>query len=202
VAPDRKEQLEAVKRWYNDDWKKPRQEVARFRCRGHLGFLSLFDDNPRVKRLFCPPVELYQQREAQTSGRKPLPQIASLLEQGKVIALKFSGQHETPGLARAIGVMLKMDFQRAVLNRIPHIAKNPSKNWRPILFVCDEYQELATVGVNEPSGDEKFSRSRGKPDVFLSCNAEHQLLAIRSARRELANAPANLPHKDLPVPVR
>src|SRR6266446_9243849 len=32
-------------------------------------------------------------------------------------------------------------------------------------------------------------------------NAEHQLAAIRSARRNLANAPANLPYKDLPVPV-
>src|SRR5258708_21157066 len=61
-----------------------------------------------------------------------------------------------PGLAGAIGVMLKMDFQRAVLNRIPHIARNPRKDWRPIVFICDEYQELATVGVNEPSGDEKF----------------------------------------------
>src|SRR6202035_2191158 len=87
--------------------------------------------------------------------RKPLPQIATLLEQGKAIALNFPVSMN-PGLARAIGVMLKMDFQRAVLNRIPHIAKNPTEEWRPILFVCDEYQELATVGVNEPSGDEKF----------------------------------------------
>lgn len=61
-----------------------------------------------------------------------------------------------PGLARAIGVMLKMDFQRAVLNRIPQIAANPQKQWRPVAFVCDEYQHFATVGENEPSGDEKF----------------------------------------------
>src|SRR5260370_27955601 len=49
-----------------------------------------------------------------------------------------------------------MDFQRAALNRIAHISKSPSKEWPPIVFICDEYQELATVGVNEPSGDEKF----------------------------------------------
>ena len=61
-----------------------------------------------------------------------------------------------PGLARAIGVMLKMDFQRAVLNRIPHIAAKPRSTWRPIVFICDEYQHFATVGENEPSGDEKF----------------------------------------------
>jgi TraM recognition site of TraD and TraG len=61
-----------------------------------------------------------------------------------------------PGLARAIGVMLKMDFQRAVLNRIPKIASQPENHWRPIVFICDEYQHFATVGENEPSGDEKF----------------------------------------------
>src|SRR5258708_40112537 len=61
-----------------------------------------------------------------------------------------------PGLARAIGVMLKMDFQRAVLNRIPDIASEPDKVWRPVVFICDEYQHFATVGENEPSGDEKF----------------------------------------------
>jgi hypothetical protein len=155
VDQDRKEQLEAVKRWYNDDWKNLDKKLQSSVVEGISVFLSLFDDNPRVKRMFCPPLELYRQPEAQASGRKPLPQIATLLEQGKVVALNFPASMN-PGLARAIGVMLKMDFQRAVLNRIPHIAKNPSKEWRPIVFICDEYQELATVGVNEPSGDEKF----------------------------------------------
>src|SRR5713101_485876 len=152
---DRKERLEAVKRWYYDDWLNIDKKLQSSVVEGISVFLSLFDDNPRVKRMFCPPLELYRQPEARTSGRKPLPQIATLLEQGKVIALNFPASMN-PGLARAIGVMLKMDFQRAVLNRIPHIAKNPNKEWRPIVFICDEYQELATVGVNEPSGDEKF----------------------------------------------
>ncbi len=61
-----------------------------------------------------------------------------------------------PGLARAIGVMLKMDFQRVVLNRIPSIAVQRDKLWRPIVFICDEYQHFATVGGDEPSGDGKF----------------------------------------------
>jgi len=155
IDTDKKQQLEAVKRWYNDDWKNLDKKLQSSVVEGISVFLSLFDDNPRVKRTFCPPVELYRAQQGQTSGRKALPQIATLLEQGKVVALNFPISMN-PGLARAIGVMLKMDFQRAVLNRIPKIAKNPEMRWRPILFVCDEYQELATVGVNEPSGDEKF----------------------------------------------
>src|SRR4030095_10405033 len=74
---------------------------------------------------------------------------------GKVIALNFPIAMN-PGLARAIGTMLKQDFQRAVLNRIPRMAANSSREWRSVVFVCDEYQAFATTGENEPSGDEKF----------------------------------------------
>jgi hypothetical protein len=153
--PDKKEQLEAVKRWYNGDWKNLDKKLQTSIIEGISVFLSLFDDNPRVKRTFCPPVELYRGTQAAMTTRKPLPPLATLMEQGKVIALNFPASMN-PGLARAIGVMLKMDFQRAVLNRIPLIAANPQKQWRPILFICDEYQHFATVGENEPSGDEKF----------------------------------------------
>src|SRR6202163_2454181 len=155
VDQDRKEQLDSVKRWYNGDWKNLDKKLQSSIVEGISVFLSLFDDNPRVKRTFCPPAELYREATAPVSGRKPLPPIATLLEQGKVIALNFPVSMN-PGLARAIGVMLKMDFERAVLNRIPHISAHPNNVWRPILFICDEYQHFATVGENEPSGDEKF----------------------------------------------
>jgi hypothetical protein len=155
IDQDKKEQLESVKRWYNGDWKNLDKKLQTSIVEGISVFLSLFDDNPRVKRTFCPPVELYREGVTPASGRKPLPPIATLLEQGKIIALNFPVSMN-PGLARAIGVMLKMDFQRAVLNRIPHIASQPGKHWRPIVFICDEYQHFATVGENEPTGDEKF----------------------------------------------
>ena len=155
VDQDRKEQLEAVKRWYDGDWKNLDKKLQTSIIEGISVFLSLFDDNPRVKRTFCPPAELYGETPIPASGRKPLPPIATLLEQGKIIALNFPASMN-PGLARAVGVMLKMDFQRAVLNRIPSIAAQADKLWRPIVFICDEYQHFATVGENEPSGDEKF----------------------------------------------
>jgi len=155
VDQDSKEQLEAVKRWYNGDWKNLDKKLQTSIIEGISVFLSLFDDNPRVKRTFCPPAELYGSGELNPKSRKPLPPIATLLEQGKIVALNFPASMN-PGLARAIGVMLKMDFQRAVLNRIPQIAAKPDRSWRPIVFICDEYQHFATVGENEPSGDEKF----------------------------------------------
>src|SRR5437868_3282079 len=43
-----------------------------------------------------------------------------------------------------------------MLNRIPRMEKEPDRPWRPVLFLCDEYQAFATVGENDPSGDERF----------------------------------------------
>src|SRR5258708_4809361 len=63
IDQDRKEQLEAVKRWYNDDWKNLDKKLQSSVVEGISVFLSLFDDNPRVKRMFCPPLELYRQPE-------------------------------------------------------------------------------------------------------------------------------------------
>ena len=85
----------------------------------------------------------------------PFPIFADLIEQGRVVALNFPVSMN-PGLAKTIGTMLKQDFQRAVLNRIPRMEMQPERHWREVMFLCDEYQSFATVGENEPSGDEKF----------------------------------------------
>jgi hypothetical protein len=99
VDQDKKEQLESVKRWHNGDWKNFDKKLQSSIVEGISVFLSLFDDNPRVKRTFCPPVELYRNGHSATTTRKPLPPLATLLEQGKVIALDFPAS-VNPGLAR------------------------------------------------------------------------------------------------------
>jgi len=119
-------------------------------------FLSLFDDNPPVKRIFCPPREAFDP-VANADGRYgiPLPSFDELIESGKVLALNMPAASNT-ATARAIGCMLKLDFQRAMLQRIPKMATQPERQFRPVLFLCDEYQAFATVGESDPSGDEKF----------------------------------------------
>jgi hypothetical protein len=121
----------------------------------HAG-LSLFADNPPVKRTFCSPKECYVAK-LNADGRygRPLPPLGELIEQGKVCAIDFPVSLNS-GLARAIGCMMKLDFQRAVLNRIPKIKKDPDRYWRQVFFICDEYHEFATAGQNNPNGDEKF----------------------------------------------
>ena len=55
----RKERFEAVKRWYHGDWLRIDTKLRSSIVEGISVFLSLFDDNPQVKRVFCPPKEAY-----------------------------------------------------------------------------------------------------------------------------------------------
>jgi hypothetical protein len=160
VAPanraDERDQFEAVKRWFYHDWKRIEPRLRTSIVEGISVFLSLFDDNPAVKRVFCPPKEAYQADEHSKEGPvQILHPFSELIEQGKVVALNFP-VGLNPGLARIIGTLMKQDFERAVLNRIPRMAAEPRRHFREVLFLCDEYQAFATVGENDPSGDEKF----------------------------------------------
>lgn len=152
----KQEQFEAVKRWFYHDWRRIEPKLRTSIVEGISVFLSLFDDNPQVKYTFCPPKECYDP-DANADGRHgvPLPPFGELLEQGKVCALNFPVS-ANPGLAKTIGTLMKQDFQRAVLNRIPQMEEHPERHYREVLFLCDEYQSFATVGENDPTGDEKF----------------------------------------------
>jgi hypothetical protein len=152
----KKQQFEAVKRWFFEDWLRIEPKLRTSIVEGISVFLSLFDDNPDVKRVFCPPKETYDP-VANHNGRygTPLPSFSELIEQGKVVALNFPVSLN-PGLARTLGTLMKQDFQRALLNRIPRMEQEPERHFREVLFLCDEYQGFATVGESDPSGDEKF----------------------------------------------
>jgi hypothetical protein len=156
IDEDRYEKLQAVKRWFYNDWKRIEPKLRTSIVEGISVFLSLFDDNPAVKRTFCPPPECYDPvANADFRYGVPLPSFSWLIESGAVCALNFPvGMN--PGLAKALGVMMKLDFQRAVLNRIPEIEAHPDRYFRQVLFLCDEYHHFATVGESEPTGDEKF----------------------------------------------
>src|SRR5260370_28634964 len=36
------------------------------------------------------------------------------------------------------------------------MAVEPDKQWRAVIFVCEEYQQIATVTEHEPNGDDQF----------------------------------------------
>jgi len=178
--PEKLQELEAVERWFEEDWKRIEPKLRTSIVEGVSVFLSLFDDNPKVKKVFCPKKECYD--PAKNVGNqygKPLPSFSWLIENGKVCALNFPvGMN--PGLAKALGVMMKLDFERATLNRIPEIEAHPERHSRQVLFLCDEYQHFATVGENDPTGDEKFFSLSRQPKC-IPIIATQSVSSLKSA---------------------
>jgi hypothetical protein len=154
-AERKRAQLDAVRRWYRNDWLRIEPKLRTNIVEGVSVFLSIFDDVD-VKHTFCPPRELYDP-VANADGRygKPLPPFAQLVEEGRVCVLNLP-LHTNPLLSKAIAVWLKHHFQRAMLQRIPRMADAPERHWRPAIFVADEFQMLVTAGEQDPSGDEHF----------------------------------------------
>jgi hypothetical protein len=180
AEPDKLDQLEAVKRWFDEDWRRIEPKLRASIVEGISVFLSLFDDNPKVKKVFCPKPECFDPaRNAANQFGKPLPSFSWLIEQGKICALNFPiGMN--PGLAKALGVMLKLDFERAVLNRVAEMEAHPERHRRQVLFLCDEYQHFATVGENDPTGDEKFLSLSRQPKC-IPIIATQSISSLRSA---------------------
>src|SRR6266849_6895429 len=116
ICADRRHRLDAIHRWYHHTWVRLDTMVKASIVEGVTVFLSLFDENPAVYRAFCPPREAYA-RPPKPGEPRPLPPLEDLLETGHVLGLNFPVALN-PALARGLGVMLKLDFQRAVLQRI------------------------------------------------------------------------------------
>ena len=178
VDEDRRHRLDAIKRWFTGPWKRLDNKVKASIIEGVVVFLSLFDENPEVFRAFCPDRMAYA-RDPKPGEPRPLPPVDELVESGHILGLNFPVALN-PALARGLGVMLKLDFQRAVLNRIPQISAKPNAVWRDILFVSDEYHAFATVGETDPTGDERaFALSRQAR--LIPIVATQSIASLRSA---------------------
>ena len=98
---------------------------------------------------------LYQGRRGRSESRgRAICPHSELIEGGKVLALNMPAG-SNPALARAVGVMLKNAWLQALLMRPAKMKESPGVYFRPAVFICDEYQAFASVGEDDPSGDEK-----------------------------------------------
>ena len=161
-----RERVEAIERWYTSDWMQLDTKVRTSIVEGISVFLSLFDQ-PDVARVFCPPPP-GPEEEAGSMGpgpgevdaravpglRRRLPPLERLIEEGRVLALDMPAG-TNPALARAVGVLLKNAWMQALLRRPAGAGRRPGRYLRPAVFICDEYQAFATVGEDDPAGDEK-----------------------------------------------
>ncbi len=161
------QRVAAIERWYRHDWLQLDPKLRTSIVEGVSVFLSMFD-LPDVSRVFCPPPP--QPAAPVPAGLPPpppgatpaaatgllqrLPPLQQLIESGKVIALNMPAG-ANPALARTVGVLLKNAWLQTLLTRPAAIKTNPNRYFRPAVFLCDEYQSFASVGEDDPAGDEK-----------------------------------------------
>jgi hypothetical protein len=154
--PEQRDRFDSIQYWYWEHWKFFRSEVKTSIIQGIAVFLSLFETDPDVRRVFCPPKELYDGKPCPSDPHGiVLAPFDELIESGTVVGLNFPVALN-PALAKTIGTMMKIDYQRAVQLRIPQMDMHPERYFRPTVFICDEYQNFATVGGDNPTGDERW----------------------------------------------
>ncbi len=146
------ERAQELAGWFKNHWLQMDSKMRTSISEGIASLLGLFVD-PDVARVFCPPDP---RREAPAGAPRALPTMRAAIESGQVIALNMPAS-AAPELARFAGVMLKTAWLRAALGRPADMARKQNRRrvWRPALFLCDEYQRFATVGEDNPQGDEK-----------------------------------------------
>ena len=107
--PEVRVSWQSIHYWYWEHWKFFRAEVKTSIIQGIAVFLSLFETNAQVRRVFCPPKELYEGKPcASDPNGVVLPAFAELIESGKVVGLNFPTALN-PALAKIIGTMMKVD---------------------------------------------------------------------------------------------
>ena len=162
--------VEAVNRWYVHDWNTLDNKIRSSIVEGVSVFLSMFD-LPSVARVFCPPApgaasaqDTTPATRAQTTGRRDhsrrskhgahcRPSMSS--SRAGRSSPSICPPAPIPALSRAVGVMLKNAWLQSLLRRPATMKAEPGRYVRPAVFICDEYQAFASVGEDDPSGDEK-----------------------------------------------
>ena len=159
VDPVRRERLAAVKRWHEQDWQQLDPKLRSSIIEGLSVFLSVFD-LPEVARIFCPPAPPAAPPPddlpdaAAVEVVRPLPPLDDVIDTGKVLCLNMPAG-TNPALSRTVGVLLKQAWLQTLLRRPAAMQRDPERVFRPAVFLCDEYQSFATVGEDDPAGDEK-----------------------------------------------
>ena len=169
-----RQQVEAIERWYLHDWTVLDAKLRTSIVEGISVFLSLFDE-PAGRRRVLPSAahrllaagsESYAGRERR-QPKVTLPAHARAGAPAPTAAARRSDRRRTRSsrstcpLARTprspapSACCSRTPGCRRCSGRPAEAARRPDRYLRPAVFICDEYQAFATVGQDDPSGDEK-----------------------------------------------
>ena len=131
---------------------------------------------PAFKETFCAPEE-----------KLNFPGFQEAVNSGKIVILNMpESKYGLTG--KIIGIMMKLDYFRTVLNRVYRSAVDNSVNLkRPVLFICDEYQNYVTSGDIE-SDAEFFARCRQSKAINIVLTQSYSSLKLKLGSEEKLNS--------------
>ena len=131
---------------------------------------------PAFKDTFCAPEQ-----------KLNFPGFQEVVNSGKIVILNMpESKYGLTG--KIIGIMLKLDYFRTVLNRVYKAVVDNSVNVkRPVLFICDEYQNYVTSGDIE-SDAEFFARCRQSKAINIVLTQSYSSLKLKLGSEEKLNS--------------
>jgi hypothetical protein len=131
---------------------------------------------PVFKDTFCAPQE-----------KLNFPGFHEAVNSGKIVILNMpESKYGLTG--KIIGIMMKLDYFRTVLNRVyKSVIDDKVNTKRPVLFICDEYQNYVTSGDIE-SDAEFFARCRQSKAVNIVLTQSYSSLKLKLGSEEKLNS--------------
>ena len=131
---------------------------------------------PAFKETFCCPEQ-----------KLNFPGFQEVVNSGKIVILNMpESKYGLTG--KIIGIMLKLDYFRTVLNRVYKSVIDDTVNIkRPVLFICDEYQNYVTSGDIE-SDAEFFARCRQSKAINIVLTQSYSSLKLKLGSEEKLNS--------------
>ena len=154
--PEQRDRFESVHYWYWEHWKFFRSEVKTDRP-GHRGLPLALRDRPRCAPRLLPAEGTLRRQALRRRSARPRPAAVRGADRiGRGRGPEFSrGPESGAGKDHRHHDEDGLSAGRACCAS-PRWTQHPERHYRPTVFICDEYQNFATVGGDNPTGDERF----------------------------------------------
>ena len=196
-------QFEAAKRWFTHDWSRIDPKLRTSIVEGIAVFLSLFDDNPQVKRIFCPPRQAFD--SVANAGRKVWDSAAAVRGTNRIREGSGPEYADCSECGHRAGDWVHVEAGFPTRNAAAN-SEDGCQSRRGVPAGALPRRRVPVVrhgGGVRPVRRREVLRAVPPGEVHPDRgDAEHQFLEEHLAGRVLADAAADLPDEGVPVPER
>lgn len=139
---EEKGNLQIARKYFDYEYSKLDAKLKDSIVQSSTTFLSLLRD-ARIEKIFCPSKD-----EVNFWG------FDEIVDEGKIFIFGI----DVPGLSGPMALLMKIMYQRSVLNRINQ--QERLKTGRLSFGIYDEYQSIVSVGGGQAEGDDDYAAKR------------------------------------------